>query len=540
MLQDIKKRRENILHINGDMHEETLFMQAHTKQIRLLLGDQLNRQHSWWQTVDPDTVYVMMEVRQETDYVRHHIQKVVAFFAAMRAFAAELRTAGHRVHYLAIDDPQNQHSIPQNLRWLIDHYGARAWGYQLPDEYRLDQQLSQFAHSCDLPCEAVDTAHFLTTRDEMAAFFAGKKQLIMESFYRHLRKKHQILLDAAGKPEGGKWNYDAGNRKKWKGQPPVPPSPAISHDVRAIQQALVRAEAATFGAIDPQVFPWPIDRAESLLLLDHFAKNLLPHFGDFQDAMSAREQTLFHSRLSFSMNTKMLAPREVIDRIIGEWESRKNEIDIAQVEGFVRQILGWREYVRGIYWRHMPEYETLNYFEHHRPLPRWYWTGETRMNCLSHAIRQSLDTAYAHHIQRLMVTGNFALLAGIAPGEVDAWYLGIYIDAIQWVELPNTRGMSQFADGGIMATKPYVSSANYLHNMGDYCGSCHYDRNQKTGENACPFNALYWHFLLRNEALLRSNIRMAMPYRLLGNMDAETRRQLHEKGEHLLANLETL
>ncbi len=508
--------------------------------LRLILGDQLNLQHSWFQTMNPDTVYVLMEVRQETDYVKHHIQKVVAFFAAMRAFGDTLQSAGHRILYLRLDDPQNQQSIPQNLSWIFKQFQVSQWAYQLPDEYRLDQQLASFARTHNLPYEVADTEHFLTSRTELGAFFQGKKQLIMEPFYRHLRNKYQLLLDSAGKPIGGKWNYDAENRKKWKGEPPIPPEPDLQTDVSEIYQMVLHSGVQTFGEIIPKDFNWPVTRDDSLVLLNHFATRLLSNFGNFQDAMTEREETLFHSRLSFAMNVKLLSPLEGIHRVIAEWENHPNEISIAQVEGFVRQILGWREYVRGIYWHYMPGYETLNHFNHTRPLPGWYWTGETRMNCLSHAIRQSLKTAYAHHIQRLMITGNFALLAGIDPTEVDDWYLGIYIDAIQWVELPNTRGMSQFADGGIMATKPYVSSANYVHKMGDYCANCFYDRKIKTGDRACPFNSLYWHFLMRNEEKLRSNIRMAMPYRLLDKMESTARQALFDQGEGILARIEAL
>jgi deoxyribodipyrimidine photolyase-related protein len=296
----------------------------------------------------------------------------------------------------------------------------------------------------------------------------------------------------------------------------------------------------TIGNIDPLQFVWPINRSQSLELLEFFVAECLPLFGSYQDAMAPKQWSLYHARLSFSMNCKLLSPAEVINRCIQEWEDQPEKIAYNQLEGFVRQIIGWREYMRGIYWHKMPEYAMLNYFNHQADLPEWFWTGNTKMYCLNDAINQSLDYAYAHHIQRLMVTGNFALLSGIHPDAVDAWYLGIYIDAIQWVEITNTRGMSQFADGGIVGTKPYVSSAAYIDKMSHYCGSCYYKKAVKTGDKACPFNSLYWHFYDKHEDKLAKNPRIGMMYNVWRNMQPEAKVALLEQADYYLKNIDQL
>jgi deoxyribodipyrimidine photolyase-related protein len=296
----------------------------------------------------------------------------------------------------------------------------------------------------------------------------------------------------------------------------------------------------TIGEIQEKQFFWPVTRNESLELLSFFIENCLPYFGTFQDAMTTDAWSVYHSRISFAMNVKLLSPKEVVDAVIQAYRSNEHSIALNQVEGFVRQVIGWREYMRGIYWMHMPEYAGLNFFNHENKLPEWYWTGETNMKCLSHSIKESLQFAYAHHIQRLMVTGNFALLAGIHPDELDRWYLGIYIDALEWVEITNTRGMSQFADGGIVGTKPYVSSANYIDKMSSYCGSCHYNSKQKVGEMACPFNSLYWHFYARNESLLRKNPRIGMMYVTWDKMQHQAKTELLNQAEYYLENINNL
>lgn len=507
--------------------------------LRLILGDQLHRGHSWFGKVSAAVSYVFVEARSETDYVRHHVQKVVGFFAAMRAFAAELREAGHKVLYVKINDSDNKGSIAANLEHLISLHGFDHLEYQLPDEWRLDQELLQLKNRLKIPVASVDTEHFLSARNELADFFTGKKTYLMESYYRHMRKKYGWMM-VNGEPEGGKWNFDAENRHPW--HPDFKPKTPLlfSRDVRDIHMEITAGGILTIGRIDPKHFIWPVNREESLELLHYFLRVHLPEFGTYQDVMDTGSGFLNHSRLSFAINTKMLHPAEVVEATLSYWREHPEQVSISQVEGFIRQIVGWREYMRGVYWAHMPEYAKLNYFRHDQALPDWFWTGNTRMNCLKHTIHNSLDNAYAHHIQRLMVTGNFALLAGIHPNEVDQWYLGIYMDAIEWVEITNTRGMSQYADGGIVGTKPYVSSANYIDKMSNYCKDCFYSKSKKTGDKACPFNSLYWHFYERNRTLLENNPRIGFVYPTLDKMSAANRNELLNQAEHYISRLNEL
>ncbi len=509
------------------------------KTLRLLLGDQLNSNHSWFTTVDDSVTYVMMEVRTETDYVVHHIQKVVGFFAAMRAFAEMLQSHGHQVMYLKINDPNNKQSFEANLECLLKNTDYTQLEYHLPDEYRVDEALRNFASKLSIPVKVYDTEHFFSTRTELGTFFQGKKTFLMESYYRAMRKKHQILMEG-DHPVTGQWNYDGDNRKKLpKNHKPTTPL-VFNTDVSALMEEILRNDIKTIGTLDAKHFIWPINRAQSLQLLDFFVNECLPLFGSYQDAMAPNEWSLYHSRLSFSLNTKMISPSEVINRAIAELEKNQERIEYHQLEGFVRQIIGWREYMRGIYWLKMPEYASLNYFDHHEKLPDWFWTGKTKMSCLKDAIGQSLNFAYAHHIQRLMVSGNFALLAGVHPDEVDAWYLGIYIDALDWVEITNTRGMSQFADGGIVGTKPYVSSASYIDKMSHYCGSCYYQKAKKIGEKACPFNSLYWNFYDKHEDKLANNPRIGMMYNVWRKMKPEDKTALLQQADYYLKHINAL
>jgi len=509
---------------------------AHT--LRLILGDQLNPLHSWFARTDPDVVYVLMEVRQETDYVLHHAQKILAIFAAMRDFARHLRQAGHRVRYVAIDNPSNRQDITQNLTALMAHYGARELGYQQPDEWRVSQVLGAWSATQAFSVQQADSEHFHTTRDEVATFFGPRKSWLMETFYRHMRRRHGVLMDASGEPVGGRWNFDHDNRKPWPGTPPLPPDVRPVHDHRALWETVQQAGVQSFGNPQADQFRWPLNRAQALEWLDHFIQHTLPNFGAYEDAMSAGNPRLFHSQLSFALNTKMLHPGELVRQAQAAYET--GHAPLAAAEGFIRQILGWREYVRGVYWTHMPGYETRNALGHTRPPPAWFWTGQTRMRCMSDAIGNSLENAYAHHIQRLMVIGNFALLAGLDPAQVHRWYLGVYIDAFEWVELPNTVGMSQFADGGLLGTKPYVSSASYIDRMSDYCHACPYDKKQKTGERACPFNALYWDFFARHQSQLEDNRRLAMVYRRWQDLPGEAQAALREQAALTLTRLEGL
>ena len=505
------------------------------KRLRLVLGDQLNENHSWYAELEKETTYLMAEMRQETDYVKHHVQKVVAFFMAMRNFSDRLLDKGHEVIYLKIGDSDN----PQDLKKIINHFvektKAEKFEYQLPDEYRLDQQLKSICDDLDIDTEAFDTEHFYTTRSELAEFYDGKKEMVMENFYRQMRKKHDVMM-VNGQPDGGKWNFDQSNRKKWTGEPEIPHERGFRKDVTQLVKEIEDAGVKTFGNIASNNLSWPTSRTDCLAVLNHFCKELLVHFGDFQDALHTEEKFLFHSRLSFAMNSKMLSPKEVIDKVLDHYYENTDSIDISQVEGFVRQIIGWREYMRGIYWKEMPKYAKLNKLDNHNSLPDFFWTGKTKMNCLKHAIGQSLSEAYAHHIQRLMIIGNFALLLQVDPDEVDKWYLGVYIDAIEWVEITNTRGMSQFADGGIVATKPYVSSANYINKMGNYCKNCSYSHTKKTGDGACPFNALYWNFLHEKKDHFKSNHRMGMMMNLLDKKSSKEMQEIKEYAQKIIEN----
>ena len=509
------------------------------KTLRLVLGDQLNIQHSWFSERDDSVWYFIAEMRSETDYTRHHIQKVVAFFEAMKAFAKTLQSQWHQVIYFPLDHKENRQNISENVNYLIDKHEFEKFEYQLPDEYRLDEEIRALRESLPIDSEACDSEHFLTYRMGITEFFEGKKTYLMERFYREMRVKYDLLMNG-DEPEGGKWNYDHNNRKKLP-KKETPPTPKVwNRNVQATVQRIEEAGVKTIGEVNAEKFIWPVTREEGLEMLEFFAKELLYKFGDYQDALHTDFWSIYHSRLSFAMNVKLLSPLEVVRRCIEEWKNRKDEISLSQIEGFVRQIIGWREYMRGVYWAKMPDYAEMNALNHTAKLPDWFWTGDTKMTCLKKSIQQSLKHAYAHHIQRLMVTGNFALLAGIHPDEVDAWYLGIYIDAIEWVEMPNTRGMSQFADDGIVGTKPYNSSANYMNKMSNYCTNCVYDYKKKTGENACPFNSLYWNFYDRHSKKFSNNPRLGMAYRHLNKMDSKQKEDILKTARNYLENIDEL
>ncbi|WGS60479.1 cryptochrome/photolyase family protein [Vibrio lentus] len=516
------------------------------KTVRLILGDQLNIEHSWFAQLNDDVIYIIAELKQETDYVASHVQKVAAFFSAMGYFAEELTQRGHQVLHLTLDDTVQFNNLDGLLQHYTHEFDAEKFEYQRPDEYRLLQQLNQLK----LP-KAVkgccDSEHFLFPFDEIEQQFPKDKHIMMEHFYRRMRKRFDILLED-GKPVGGKWNYDANNRKKLKKQDieNLPQPLMFANDISSILERIERHQVETIGTVGNQLL-WPVNRAQSLSLLAHFCQVCLPLFGQFQDAMTTEHDSkwsLYHSRLSFSLNSKLLSPQEVIDAALSAYQASSKlntpTIDIAQVEGFVRQILGWREYIRGVYWANMPAYANKNHYAADRQLPHYFWDGQTKMNCMKHAIGQSLEFAYAHHIQRLMITGNFCLITGIAPDQVDCWYLGIYVDAIEWVEMPNTRGMALFADGGIVGTKPYSASGSYINRMSDYCKGCHYQIKERSGESSCPFNSLYWRFMNKHREALNRNPRMGMLYRSWDNMGEQDQQAILDTAEQRLTNLENL
>lgn len=514
---------------------------VHYETVRLILGDQLNSEHSWFDQVDENVLYLIAELKQESTYVTHHIQKVCAFFAAMAQFARERQEEGHHVLYLSLDNTQPFECLGEVLQHYVTHTGAIKFEYQRPDEYRLLEQLSNLKID-GVVTRCVDTEHFLLPFEEIDRSFPQGKHITMEHFYRRMRKRFNILMQE-DKPFGGKWNYDANNRNKLKTKDieQLPKPLMFSSNVNEIRERLKRHNIQTIGRLNGDLL-WPVNRNQSLSLLAHFCQVCLPQFGRFQDAMTAEHSaqwSLYHSRLSFSMNSKLLHPREVIDAALSAFHANP-DIDISQVEGFIRQILGWREYIRGVYWANMPQYPEHNELGASRQLPGYFWNGETKMACMRNAIGQSLDYAYAHHIQRLMVTGNFCLLTEVDPDQVEQWYLGIYVDAIEWVEMPNTRGMALFADGGIVGTKPYAASGSYINKMSDYCKNCYYDNKARSGEGSCPFNSLYWRFMHKHDKRLAKNPRTGMIFRSWDNMEQPQRQAILDTAERYISDLENL
>jgi deoxyribodipyrimidine photolyase-related protein len=513
------------------------------KSLRLVLGDQLNIDHSWYQQKDPEVLYLIAELKQETSYVTHHVQKVSAFFAAMEQFANTLAAQGHLVRHLTLDDTANFKDLPGLLLHTIDELGCERFEYQRPDEYRLREQMVEFCSGITTQNKEVDSEHFLLPFEEIGDYFAPQKHVRMETFYRKMRRRFKVLMED-NEPTGGRWNFDSENRQTFKQTElkSIPSPLCFTNDVRDILTRLSRNEIKTIGKAASSLL-WPISQEQGRELLAYFCRHQLPSFGRYQDAMTCNSEhqwSLYHSRLSFAINAKLIAPIEVIDTAIKAFRESEGEINLAQVEGFVRQILGWREYVRGMYWVNMPNYAIQNELKGDRPLPKWFWTGDTKMQCMRAAITQSLDYAYAHHIQRLMITGNFALLAGIKPAEVDQWYLGIYVDAIEWVELPNTRGMALFADGGLIATKPYAASGNYVNKMSDYCKNCEYSVKHKTEDNACPLNSLYWNFIDRHYNKLKQNSRMAFPIKNWEKQNETDKQNILSKAQAVLSHLDAI
>lgn len=504
------------------------------KTLRLILGDQLDINHSWFDQINKNIIYFMAEMRQETDYTNHHIQKITAFFIAMRSFADTLIKSGHQVIYYKLDNPDNQQDLCRNLKKIIQAQNINMLQYQNPDEHRLDRQLSELIKKLNITTQAVDSEHFFTKRLDIKNFYENKNHIIMENFYRMMRKKHNILMKN-GKPISGQWNFDKSNRKKYINQHPLPETYQFNNPKQGIPELLEKKSVKTIGNFNNGYLQYPINRKQALQALYFFCDNFLVNFGRYQDAMHTDHPFLFHSKISFALNVKLINPKEVIEYVIEYWLDNQKLIEIAQVEGFVRQIIGWREYMRGIYWMHMPHYQNMNFLQNTNSLAHFFWNAKTHMACLRKSIQQSLDYAYAHHIQRLMVTGNFALLTMTNPDIVDNWYLGIYIDALEWVEITNTRGMSQYADGGIVATKPYISSGNYINKMSNYCQSCRYSVTQRVGKKSCPFNALYWNFLTKKRAFFKKNQRMSMMFHLLDKIPKQELTEIQKRADEIIA-----
>jgi deoxyribodipyrimidine photolyase-related protein len=487
--------------------------------LRIVLGDQLSRTLSALEDLDParDTV-LMMEVEGECTYARHHPQKITLILSAMRHFSRALAARGVRVDHVRLEDEGNTQSFSGEVARAVARHRPGRIICTHPGEWRVLQDMRGWEAALGVPMEIREDTRFLATHAFFRKWAGGKKQLRMEYFYREMRRLTGHLMEGE-EPAGGAWNFDAENRKPLPAdlKPPAAPRFAPDEITREVMELVGRRFPNHFGSLDG--FNWPVTAQDARAALDAFITRRLARFGDFQDAMAEGEATMFHSLISTSLNIGLLLPGEACDAAEAAW--RQGRAPLNAVEGFIRQILGWREYVRGIYWLKMPEYRDLNALEAHRPLPEFYWTGESGMRCIDATVRQTRDLAYAHHIQRLMVTGNFALLAGIHPDAVNDWYLSVYADAFEWVELPNTHGMAIHADGGVMASKPYAASGAYIARMSDHCANCRFDVKASTGPRACPFNALYWDFIARHAERFAKNPRMAMPLATLRKMAPE-------------------
>lgn len=487
----------------------------------LILGDQLSPNLSALEGADPGhDIILMAEVRAETDYVKHHKKKIALIFSAMRHFADELRAKGFQVRYVTLDDPKNQQSLPAEITRACTDFGLSTVIMTEAGEWRLRQELSELAGTNSMSVEIRPDTRFLCSEGAFAQWAEGRKQLRMEYFYREMRRKTGLLMDG-DQPAGDRWNFDSENRKPMAGSLFLPEPPRTEPD--QITKDVITLVERTFedhiGSLTP--FWFAVTREGAEAAADYFITHALADFGAYQDAMMQGQRFLYHSVLSPYINIGLLDPLKLCQRVDAAY--RAGKVPLNSAEGFIRQIIGWREYVRGLYFLKMPDYASLNYLEADRALPDFYWTGDTDMLCVKEAVRQTIEEAYAHHIQRLMVTGTFALIAGVDPVAVHEWYLAVYADAFEWVELPNTMGMSQFADGGILGSKPYAASGNYIDKMSDYCGSCRYSVKDKTGPDSCPFNALYWDFMLRNKTKLSDNPRISRAYSTWDRMKDETK-----------------
>jgi len=498
----------------------------------LVLGDQLSENLSALAEADKATdIVVMAEVVSEASYVPHHPKKIAFTFAAMRKFAVHLQECGWRVAYTRLDDPENAGSLPAELLRRAEEFDTDLVLATEPGEWRLIAAL----HETPLRLTLLEDTRFLCTHAQFEAWAEGRKSLRMEYFYREMRRKTGLLMEG-DKPVGGKWNFDHDNRKPASGDlfrkppPKAPDDDSLEHVLNLVESRF----PDNFGTLRP--FQFQTDRAGALRILDHFITHALPDFGAYQDAMLADDPYLYHAVIGLYLNAGLLDPMEVCERAAQAYG--QGHAPLNSVEGFIRQIIGWREFIRGVYFLEGPDYTSRNALGHDRALPALYWGGDTQMNCLKHAVGQTRDLAYAHHIQRLMVTGNFALLAGVDPAHVHEWYLAVYADAYEWVEAPNVIGMSQFADGGVVGSKPYVSSGAYIDRMSDYCTGCHYRVKDKTGPRACPFNLLYWHFLIRHRERFAGNPRMAQMYRTFDRMDEARRTTVLAEADAFLRKLE--
>jgi deoxyribodipyrimidine photolyase-related protein len=499
------------------------------RDLVIVLGDQLDLDAAAFDGFDPavDAVW-MAEVAQESTHVWSSQPRIALFLAAMRHFAMALQAADRPLHYTRLEQAGNCGSIDAQLQADIERLRPGRLVMTAPGDWRLLQAIKSVAQNCGLDLDIRDDRHFFTTVRDFRAHANGRKSLRMEYFYREQRKRHDVLMQD-GQPVGGQWNFDADNREAFPATGPVELPPRALFEPDAITReviALVQQRFASHpGRLDS--FAWPVTREQALESLQLFIKQRLPLFGRYQDAMWPGDPWLYHSHLSAGLNLKLLNAREVVDA--AACAHTAGTAPLASVEGFVRQILGWREYVRGIYWTQMPEYLERNALDAGYDLPGWYWNGATDMACLHDALAQTLAHGYANHIQRLMVTGLYALMLGVQPRQVHAWYLAVYVDAVEWVELPNTLGMSQYADGGLMGSKPYIATGKYIDRMSPHCKGCRYDPALRTGENACPFTTLYWDFLMRHEDALAKNPRMVMQVRNVARLTDAQKQEVRDR-----------
>lgn len=505
------------------------------RNLILILGDQLCETISSLEEFDPSHDQIFMcEVHEEATYVKHHKKKIAFLFSAMRHFAKSLEDRGFRVHYTKLDDDQNAGRFRTEIARALRAVSPESLIVTRPSEYRVLKEIESWSSAFNVPVDIREDDRFFTTPDAFMAWAKGRKSLRMEYFYREMRKSHKVLMDG-DQPVGGKWNYDQDNRKPPNDNLDVP-APYRGQIDEITQDCIDLVEthfSDHFGDLFP--FHFAVTRDQALYALDKFISERFAQFGDYQDAMIQNEAWMFHSHISFYLNCGLLTPREVVSK--AEQAYRDGGAPLNAVEGFIRQILGWREYVRGIYWLKMPEYAEENFLEADRDLPWFYWSGETQMNCLRQCVLETKENAYAHHIQRLMVLGNFALLAGIDPKQVNAWFLIVYADAYEWVELPNVSGMILFADGGLLGSKPYAAGGAYINRMSNYCDNCSYKVSTKNGPKACPFNYLYWDFFARNEDKLKGNPRLNNAYGTLNRMRAEKRAAIAHDAESFLGSL---
>jgi deoxyribodipyrimidine photolyase-related protein len=506
------------------------------RHLVVVLGDQLDRQSAAFDGFDAaqDAVW-MAEVAEESTHVWSSKQRTVLFLSAMRHFAQALRAEGVPLHYTPLDDEASTHTLAGELRRALALLRPQRIVLVEPGDHRVATALRDAASAAGVPLDEREDRHFLCSTAEFKAHARGRKQLRMEHFYREMRRRHRVLLDDAGEPLGGAWNFDADNREAFGRDGPgfVPeraifaPDPITQQVIKVVQQRLPGHP----GRVDS--FGWPVTREQALQALDRFIDERLDHFGRWQDAMWGGQPWLYHAHIASSLNLKLLNPREVVARAEAAYHAGR--APLPAVEGFIRQVLGWREYVRGIYWQAMPAYAQMNALDAHEPLPAWYWTGRTDMRCLHDAITQTLEHGYAHHIQRLMVTGLYALLLGVQPQQVHGWYLAVYVDAVEWVELPNTLGMAMFADGGLIASKPYIATGKYIERMSDHCRGCRYRPAERTGDRACPFTTLYWDFLARHEKRFENHPRMALQVKNLQRIGAAEQQAIRERADAIRA-----